>query len=485
MLRHGGASLIPTLNNAGSAAEAARIFMERWERPGIPALAERENAARRAFKAGYKTGGSPTRDYLQWRGDSPNGLQSGIKNFAAFLMNRYSGLSLSDGYATSGHEPGSLHYSGQAVDLIGGDMNNEAAWIGAHYGSELTEGIHNPTLSIKDGQHVDPSYWGEPTWAEHRNHIHLAMTHPWKGEASKGSGSAGGKASAPKPPPKEQGLQGAVKGDMVKGKDGNWHWKGGKPRTHARDVVTAPPSKLGTVPNSALGLPARYQRELALPGLDYASKLGIGMSAEEDASEHENEKGEKAAATYLLSLLRPRKKFIQAEIRRLRSELLNKNLSPKQKAHKQKLLREALTRLHSVQQEINAQKAVLNQAPEAEEAEPAEEPAAAGQEGPTHGEQLASLSRARYELFNQFANNIAPIGQSLLNYGASAAAFGYNSNGLLGRVGLTMPGNQDFGGPTSGVAGRVQSVINNYFAAPPPDPHTWTRQQAYEVAALA
>jgi len=57
MLRHGGMGLRNVLNHAGSAGDAARIFMEQWERPGIPALGEREAAARKALAMGYQQGG--------------------------------------------------------------------------------------------------------------------------------------------------------------------------------------------------------------------------------------------------------------------------------------------------------------------------------------------------------------------------------------------------------------------------------------------
>jgi hypothetical protein len=57
MLRHGGQALLPSLNKAGSPEAAARIFMEQWERPGIPALGDREAGARVAFRQGFATGG--------------------------------------------------------------------------------------------------------------------------------------------------------------------------------------------------------------------------------------------------------------------------------------------------------------------------------------------------------------------------------------------------------------------------------------------
>jgi hypothetical protein len=63
------------------------------------------------------------------------------------------------------------------VDLGGAPsmMNAAARWIGRTMGGSLTEGIHNPNLSIKDGHRVSPSYWGGPVWGEHANHIHIAV----------------------------------------------------------------------------------------------------------------------------------------------------------------------------------------------------------------------------------------------------------------------------------------------------------------------
>jgi hypothetical protein len=80
---------------------------------------------------------------------------------------------------TSGsHASNSYHYLGRACDVASGDyalMNRAAKWINDNMLSVLTEGIHNPGLSIKNGARVDPSYWGAATWAEHQNHIHVAV----------------------------------------------------------------------------------------------------------------------------------------------------------------------------------------------------------------------------------------------------------------------------------------------------------------------
>jgi len=90
------------------------------------------------------------------------------------------------------HAPGSLHGQhfpsgrGKAWDSYAdtGDakrdaqsMYNFAAWLHRHAGKWLTEGIHNPNLSIKYGQVRDPSFWGSDgkTWDNHRDHVHCGI----------------------------------------------------------------------------------------------------------------------------------------------------------------------------------------------------------------------------------------------------------------------------------------------------------------------
>jgi hypothetical protein len=73
------------------------------------------------------------------------------------------------------HAAHSLHYQGRAADLAGPDMDGIGARIAERFTSRLTEGIHNPTLSVKNNSHASPSIWGASTWDEHRNHIHLAV----------------------------------------------------------------------------------------------------------------------------------------------------------------------------------------------------------------------------------------------------------------------------------------------------------------------
>jgi hypothetical protein len=75
MLQHGGQGLIPALNKAGSAEAAARIFMEQWERPGIPRLDVREAGARVAFGQGFSRGGR--RGFAGWFRDGFQGRVHG------------------------------------------------------------------------------------------------------------------------------------------------------------------------------------------------------------------------------------------------------------------------------------------------------------------------------------------------------------------------------------------------------------------------
>lgn len=77
MLQHGGQGLVPALNKAGSPEAAARIFMEQWERPGIPALADREQGARVAFGQGFKRGGRVSHGFAGWFKDGFRGRVSG------------------------------------------------------------------------------------------------------------------------------------------------------------------------------------------------------------------------------------------------------------------------------------------------------------------------------------------------------------------------------------------------------------------------
>jgi hypothetical protein len=105
------------------------------------------------------------------------GIHAGIRKAALSVLEKYPQLVVTS-TTSGGHAKNSYHYKGEAVD-IGGPaaiMNAAAQWIArSTLGRQLTEGIHNPGLSIKDGRRVSPGFWGATTWAAHANHIHLAV----------------------------------------------------------------------------------------------------------------------------------------------------------------------------------------------------------------------------------------------------------------------------------------------------------------------
>lgn len=140
-------------------------------------------------------------------------------------------------------------------------------------------------------------------------------------------------------------------------------------------------------------------------------------------------------------------------------------------------------------------------APYYEEPEKSESAAAGGggPEGPTIGEQTASLGSALSDLSRQFSSNVvgsllpsAPGGPApgLGGMGGSPASPNYLP-GSPGRY-ISGPGSVSSGGTSAGefspggspsMANGTVSIVNN-FAAPPPDPHTWTAGQAFELGAL-
>lgn len=65
---------------------------------------------------------------------------------------------------------------GRAFDASGPkkDMNEFARAVRVRHGKHLTEGIHKPNLSIKNGKRVDPSFW-DKDWDRHGDHIHIAI----------------------------------------------------------------------------------------------------------------------------------------------------------------------------------------------------------------------------------------------------------------------------------------------------------------------
>lgn len=106
-------------------------------------------------------------------GGDTGGLHPTILNFVSSLYNQFGGT------VTSGLRPGSLHGTGQAADYVPSDWAGAAAAVN-RAGPSLLEGIYNaaqggPQVSWDTGQQVPPSFWGTGTWADHWDHIHVAI----------------------------------------------------------------------------------------------------------------------------------------------------------------------------------------------------------------------------------------------------------------------------------------------------------------------
>lgn len=104
-------------------------------------------------------------------------LHSGIEKIAILVLEKFPGLVITSTCDGSSHTSTSYHYKGRAVDIGGStsEMHAAAEWIAQNMTPLLTEGIHNPNLSVKYHAPVPSSYWGASTWAGHADHIHLAV----------------------------------------------------------------------------------------------------------------------------------------------------------------------------------------------------------------------------------------------------------------------------------------------------------------------
>jgi hypothetical protein len=100
----------------------------------------------RAESVGHAAGG---------RHGGATGLSAGIQGAVNRVIGQFPGLTVTS-TTGGGHAANSYHYRGMAADL-GGDaatMLRAASWIKRTMGSNLTDGIHNPNLSIKGGCNV-------------------------------------------------------------------------------------------------------------------------------------------------------------------------------------------------------------------------------------------------------------------------------------------------------------------------------------------
>jgi hypothetical protein len=120
--------------------------------------------------------GQVTTPHYYAAGGRARGVSPAVARAGALISRKF-GLSVTS--TTGGqHAPGSYHYLGEAEDIAGpaGAMYRAAQWIkSSGMARSLAEGIHNPNLSIKNGRSVSPGFWGATTWANHINHIHIAI----------------------------------------------------------------------------------------------------------------------------------------------------------------------------------------------------------------------------------------------------------------------------------------------------------------------
>jgi hypothetical protein len=96
----------------------------------------------------------------------------GVAALAAEVMKKFPALRV-----TSAMRPGDPGYHGKgwARDLGGpvGVMNAAGRWMSQTMTKMLLEGIHNPTLSVKNYKTVPSGFWGGE-WPAHADHIHMA-----------------------------------------------------------------------------------------------------------------------------------------------------------------------------------------------------------------------------------------------------------------------------------------------------------------------
>lgn len=135
---------------------------------------------------GYHAGGPEQEGFAGGRPNlfdgHPSNVSSGVAGAIEALKKKFPGLMVTSTtdhskYTTSGNV--SDHTLGNAADIASGDygyMNRAAAWIkqSGMY-RQLKQGIHNPNLAVNAGRIVGADYFGPQVWAQHANHIHIAI----------------------------------------------------------------------------------------------------------------------------------------------------------------------------------------------------------------------------------------------------------------------------------------------------------------------
>lgn len=107
-------------------------------------------------------------------------LHGAISKAVAAVQSRFPSMAVTSTLRHSTTRSGnpSNHNIGIAADVSSTPeiMHSAAQWIkSSGMAKSLLEGIHNPNLSVKSGATVPASFWGGATWADHINHIHMAL----------------------------------------------------------------------------------------------------------------------------------------------------------------------------------------------------------------------------------------------------------------------------------------------------------------------
>jgi hypothetical protein len=108
----------------------------------------------------------------------PTNVVPAVRSAIGLMEQHFPGLAVTA--TTDGtHVAGSYHYQGKAVDMASSDygyMDKAAAWVkSSGLYKSLLEGIHNPNLAVSNGQIFSGAGPFGAVWAEHLNHIHLAL----------------------------------------------------------------------------------------------------------------------------------------------------------------------------------------------------------------------------------------------------------------------------------------------------------------------
>lgn len=110
------------------------------------------------------------------------GMKPAAQALASFFVNKFGG-GISSGLRAG--DTGSFHSLGEAFDWVPGNANAATAYANK-IGPQLLEGIHNPagwgrSVSWDSGHQVSPGFWGASTWADHIDHLHIAVAQAIKG----------------------------------------------------------------------------------------------------------------------------------------------------------------------------------------------------------------------------------------------------------------------------------------------------------------